>query len=920
MSAPLPRTIGPYEPLSLVGRGGMGVVYRARHRTLNCVRALKLLDEGDPQRVARFLREASALARVRHPNVVALHDVGQEGHLLYFAMDLVEGGRSLDVLMRDGLPLERGLALVEEVARGLQAVHEAGLVHRDVKPSNVVVDSSGHAFVIDFGLVSSSEAERLTRTGVLVGTPAYFAPEYVLGLAPDPDPRVDVYALGAILYEIATGTTPIEAETPQEFFAALASERPPVNPSVLRPELPRELDAICARALARRPENRYATARELADDVASLRAGKLPSHASAAARERARARAWSTGRRVGIALGVLLLLAGAGVGFAAYARAARVETALARARAGLEELERRMRKPAAHPDVDAVELERVAARVAATAREDAASFGRGNERSEFDAIARRAEIRGGELALWRDDIAKARKATEPDILRDFKSAEAEVEAGARIVALQGGIAALSSPVTAAACERAEDLLSRALDKDKERGDLYLWRAVERARRGDRAAARMDAQRAASLGFASRLENLVVLSLTGDPEEARKAILAASGSSDPSFARPFVARAASLITVRGGEDEARSAVEAALRFTPPGTPELTSVARAALERARPAQAVLANPASTLEEVGAQLALVDPLVAIARLAAPDERDPVLAKAAREASLFQSSRSNLGLGVRHQLAALATVLDPDSIEAWIQLASVDNGLHMRYAVPEALDALSRAKRLARATHERGKIAVEECIAFFTLEDWERMVTTGQSLLDELEQPESGVEEAVRNQLYLQVTRALARQHRPKDLVAFCDRAEHHGYVRPVTQYRAGALAELSRPGEALALFKTCLSPEYIGDMDLDHCSAMIDSLTRQLRRPLEEADEYLARAETFASGGDEHRKLRIRRAAIALDLGHRDDARRLLEAAITGTTPDHQAGLKEILSAVNAEAPDLPAISERLRQRVE
>jgi serine/threonine-protein kinase len=256
------KKLGAYDILRPIGQGGMGAVFVARHRELGCLRAVKVVSTSDPKRVARFEREVEALARVRHPSVVRVHDTGREGDVLYFAMDLVEGGQTLDAVLKKRPPLGRALELVEGATRGVQALHDAGLIHRDVKPANIVVDRAGTPIVIDLGLAASDDWDRLTKTGAVLGTLQYMAPEQALTQAP-PGPANDVYSLGAILYEAITGTTPIEAVTPQELLMALAA-REIERPSSRVLDLPEGLDDVCLRALARDPEARYPTASALA--------------------------------------------------------------------------------------------------------------------------------------------------------------------------------------------------------------------------------------------------------------------------------------------------------------------------------------------------------------------------------------------------------------------------------------------------------------------------------------------------------------------------------------------------------------------------------------------------------------------------------------------------------------------------------
>jgi len=252
-----------------LGGGGMGVVYRARDLVLRRPVALKQIraDRCSDAALARFEREARIMARVRHPACVGIYDAGVQGGDPYLVMELVEG-RSLAEVIREargGLDPRRAAAWIRDVARGLHACHEAGIVHRDVKPPNVLVDARDRARVTDFGVARDQDAEtRLTHSEAAVGTALYMAPEQ-LGSPEETDRRADVYGLGATLHEALTGAPPFSGHQLQVFRAIL--EEDPVPVTELRPEVPARLAAIVARCLRKRPEDRYATAEELARDL-----------------------------------------------------------------------------------------------------------------------------------------------------------------------------------------------------------------------------------------------------------------------------------------------------------------------------------------------------------------------------------------------------------------------------------------------------------------------------------------------------------------------------------------------------------------------------------------------------------------------------------------------------------------------------
>ncbi len=279
-SAPLPppRRLGEYDLLRTIGRGGMGVVYLARHRVLGREVALKVLEPGpfgpSPERWKRFLREGQALARLAHPNIVRIYDWGQEGEVGYLAMNLVAGPSFDEAVRRGDLDRPAILAKVESIARALHAAHEAGIVHRDVKPANIRLDDSGEPILLDFGLVREMGIPgSTTRDGQAVGTPYYMAPEQCRGAHDEVDARTDVFALGVVLYESLTGRRPYEGESALEVYAQIQSREPRPTRS-LDPTVPPAVDRICLTAMARRREDRYPTALAMAEDVARFLRGE----------------------------------------------------------------------------------------------------------------------------------------------------------------------------------------------------------------------------------------------------------------------------------------------------------------------------------------------------------------------------------------------------------------------------------------------------------------------------------------------------------------------------------------------------------------------------------------------------------------------------------------------------------------------
>src|SRR5262249_5920178 len=267
--AGLPRVPG-YEVEAVLRRGGMGVVYRARPRALNRPVALKMLLAGDcagPSDRARFQREAEAVANLRHAHIVQVYDVGEQDGRPFFTMEIVPGGSLAEKLAGVPQPAREAAALVVTLAEAVSAAHQGGIVHRDLKPSNVLLGADGTPKISDFGLARRLESgERLTQSGAMLGTPSYMAPEQAGGRTQALGPPVDIYALGAILYELLTGRPPFQGETAADTVLQVLSQEP-VPPSRLNPRVPRDLETICLKCLHKEPQRRYASAAALAEDL-----------------------------------------------------------------------------------------------------------------------------------------------------------------------------------------------------------------------------------------------------------------------------------------------------------------------------------------------------------------------------------------------------------------------------------------------------------------------------------------------------------------------------------------------------------------------------------------------------------------------------------------------------------------------------
>jgi serine/threonine protein kinase len=263
-------TFGDYELLDKIGEGGMGVVYKARQISLNRTVALKMVLSGAharPSDLARFRAEAEAVAALQHPNVVHIHEVGQRDGLPYLSLEFVGGGNLGQKL--DGTPWAESDAarLMQTVARAIHEAHQRGIVHRDLKPGNVLLTADGTPKVTDFGLAKRlDESDGPTVSGTILGTPSYMAPEQAGGSSREITPACDVYALGAILYELLTGRPPFRAAAPMDTVLQVLHEEP-VAPRMLNSKISRDLETICLKCLRKDRAARYATALELAEDL-----------------------------------------------------------------------------------------------------------------------------------------------------------------------------------------------------------------------------------------------------------------------------------------------------------------------------------------------------------------------------------------------------------------------------------------------------------------------------------------------------------------------------------------------------------------------------------------------------------------------------------------------------------------------------
>jgi serine/threonine protein kinase len=270
-----PWLLGRYEIVAELGKGAMGVVYRANDPMLNRTVAIKTINmdeaenEGMAEYEARFYTEAKAAGSLNHKNIIIIHDIGKSGHLVYMAMEYIEG-RELRELLTEGqpLPVVQGIDIAAQIGEGLAYAHQHQVVHRDIKPANILINGEGHAKIADFGIARMRSSETRTQTGIILGSPKYISPEQVVGKRADH--RSDIFSLGVILYQCLTGMTPFNGEGLSALMYQITNHEPP-PPSSVNPQVPVMLDYIIAKVLAKAPEARYQSAADLANDLRECR-------------------------------------------------------------------------------------------------------------------------------------------------------------------------------------------------------------------------------------------------------------------------------------------------------------------------------------------------------------------------------------------------------------------------------------------------------------------------------------------------------------------------------------------------------------------------------------------------------------------------------------------------------------------------
>jgi tetratricopeptide (TPR) repeat protein len=464
--APPPAAVGGYEILEELGRGGMGVVYKARHRGLNRLGAVKMIHPAarpGPELLARFHAEAAALARLEHPHIIRIYDVGEHEGLPYLVMEFLTGGSLQDRLGGAPQPARQAAQLTETLARAVHFAHERGIIHRDLKPANVLLSFSrepeasaaapqaaalasgsrlneGVPKITDFGLAKLLDAgPGHTRAGDILGTPSYMAPEQARGRHDAVGPAADVYALGAILYELLTGRPPFHGESVWETLEQVARQDP-APPRQLQPRLPRDLETICLKCLHKEPARRYAGAADLADDLRRFLAGEPIRARPASVWERA----WKWVRRrpaASAAAAVAAVLLGALT--AAHYAHLRAELAAAQATMAASEAERWL--DGVETEINAQSWTQAQAQLNDGVRDKLAPT-----RAAFPADARLARLQARADRL-RERIDQ--QLTDQERLRRFRALR---EDGAFLATRFDGLDA------AAACERLRDVAREGL--------------------------------------------------------------------------------------------------------------------------------------------------------------------------------------------------------------------------------------------------------------------------------------------------------------------------------------------------------------------------------------------------------------------------------------------------------------------------
>ena len=271
------KYFGDYEILAEIARGGMGVVYRARQVSLNRSVALKMILSGrlaNEAEVKRFVQEAQAAANLNHPNIVAVYEVGSHEGRHYYSMEFIDGRNLAELVRKRPLPAAKAAQYVRTIAEATHFAHERGTLHRDLKPTNILIDAFDEPRITDFGLARMEQSDpHLTSSGEIIGTPAFMSPEQAAARPKEVGPRSDIYSIGAMLYFVLTQRPPFTAASRAELLALVLGGEP-VSPRNLNPSVPRDLETICLKCLQKEPDRRYLSAQELADDLGRFTRGE----------------------------------------------------------------------------------------------------------------------------------------------------------------------------------------------------------------------------------------------------------------------------------------------------------------------------------------------------------------------------------------------------------------------------------------------------------------------------------------------------------------------------------------------------------------------------------------------------------------------------------------------------------------------
>jgi tetratricopeptide (TPR) repeat protein len=871
------RLGGRYELVSLLGRGGMGAVWRARDLEAGGREvALKLVlaSGSDASRRARFQREGEVTASLSHPGIVRVHAAGDLDGVPFLAYELVEGGRTFEHVLGPATPLSTKVELVRDAARALGAAHQRGVVHRDVKPSNVLVDAAGHVRVADFGLAAAAGLERLTQTGALVGTPTHMAPEQLVSGA-TPGPTTDVWALGVVLYQALTGALPFRAETLLQLGMQISSGAY-TAPRALVPDLPIALEAICVTALAPSPADRYPHGDALADDLDRWLAGDAPTLAALPARRRLR-------RRAHLALGVcvaaaLLGLAAAAQGWAARRRARFEREALAR------EADVFARQAIGRPDplrVDAAERQALLARLEEASAPD-----------DVDLVT-----------PWRR-------------LRALDALDRPARAAALREALDLAPGAASDEL---------DLLTRAIDAGWLRAELHLLRAQAVGRRGeldtDLDARRVlrDLERARAGGLATdehaEAARALAYARLRQVDDALAALARAPG------AAPSVRWAVALARVEAAVERDRPTPTSLLPDGPlPFTQRAAGARLAERLRAlvRPDLDTLAREPSRMEADDVER-VVERLELALRLdpATPPRRADLDALVSAVMSIHQ----RVTIPVARRIADLSPH-DPQLQTTLTQWARGANALGKTLMIPVAL----RGYALARDEQERREQGLSLCIVYDGAdperpEDVEPLAT---ELL-----ARDGWDDMSRATLHELRHEARRRLGRYEEALLDVDEAFRLLPERDALLVdRAQVLKDMGKPEEALEHAMEYVRRAQHGDVQI--AMTVMDEVTLivwETGRAVGRLDLVRQGVTRFLRSRPERWGWWLRAAHLALQAGEERAAFDAVERAIVilqaeeeskrrGCLPDATA----VLAALGDRAPDAAARLERLVEKLE